>query len=179
LKPPDSDSILERSSITALAGKYLTFRLGNESYGIAVLKIREIMRLIPITAVPQLPDYVKGVINLRGKVIPVLDLRGKFGLARAESNERTCIVVVQVELASGNSPFMGLIVDVVEEVAFIAAQDIEQTPDFGASQDVGVVRVQKSDHLCIVQQPLDVASRKRQVQRVFAVRLFHRLQVVP
>src|SRR6266545_6005516 len=125
MKPPTSDTTLDPACIKALAGKYLTFRLGDESYGIAVLKIREIIRLTLITVVPQMPDYIKGVINLRGKVIPVVDLRTKFGLAAAESNERTCIVVVQVELASGTKPFMGLIVDGVEEVAFIAAQDIE------------------------------------------------------
>ena len=145
LKRRDSESNLQPSCITALAGKYLTFRLGNESYGIAVLKIREIMRLTSITAVPQLPDYIKGVINLRGKVIPVLDLRGKFGLAHAEPNDQNCIVVVQVEFASGNSPLMGLIVDAVEEVVFIAAQDIEQTPDFGAGLDtqyiLGIAKV--------------------------------------
>lgn len=155
MKRPTSENILEPSSITALAGKYLTFRLGNESYGISVLKIREIIRLTPITAVPQLPDYVKGVINLRGKVIPVIDLRGKFGLAQAESSERICIVVVQVQLASGNTPFMGLIVDGVEEVTFIAAQDIEQTPDFGASLDtqyiLGVAKVKN-----VVKSLLDI-----------------------
>ena len=118
-----------------LAGKYLTFRLGDESYGIAVLKIREIIRLTSITAVPQMPDYVRGVINLRGKVIPVVGLGSKFGLAAAKSTERTCIVVVQVELASHTKALMGLIVDGVEEVAYIAAQDIEETPDFGASLD--------------------------------------------
>jgi purine-binding chemotaxis protein CheW len=118
-----------------LAGKYLTFTLGDESYGIDVLKIREIIRHTDITAVPQMPPYVKGVINLRGKVIPVVDLRTKFGLAQAEATERTCIVVVQVELASHTKSLMGLIVDGVEEVAFIAAADIEATPDFGASLD--------------------------------------------
>ncbi len=116
-----------------LAGKYLTFRLGAEFYGVPVLKVREIIRLTPITAVPKMPDYIKGVINLRGKVIPVVSLRAKFGMPSSESTERTCIVVVQVELASGGKPFMGLIVDAVEEVANLLAQDIEEAPDFGAS----------------------------------------------
>ncbi|MSU60925.1 MAG: purine-binding chemotaxis protein CheW [Pedosphaera sp.] len=123
----------------ALAGKHLTFRLGNESYGIAVLKIREIIRLTAITAVPKMPTYIKGVINLRGKVIPVVDLRIKFGLPEAESNERTCIVVVQVELANHNKVLMGLIVDAVEEVVSMAAQDIEETPSFGASLDTAFI----------------------------------------
>src|SRR4051812_31197969 len=83
---------------TSIAGKYLTVTLGAESYGIAILKVREIIRMQKITHVPQMPVFVKGVINLRGRVIPVVDLRAKFGLP-AEFAERTCIVVVQVKLA--------------------------------------------------------------------------------
>ncbi len=115
----------------SLAGKYLSFILGKECYGIEVLSIREIIRLIPITTVPQMPEYVRGVINLRGKIIPVVDLRIKFGLATAETTERTCIVVVQVKLGKGEVLPMGLVVDAVEEVINIAASDIEKTPDFG------------------------------------------------
>ncbi len=125
----------EPSIVQALAGKYLTFRLGDESYGIAVLKIREIIRLTTITAVPQMPAYIKGVINLRGKVIPVVDLRAKFGLGEARASERTCIVVVQVDLSDRNKTLIGLIVDGVEEVIQIGAQDIEETPNFGACLD--------------------------------------------
>jgi purine-binding chemotaxis protein CheW len=119
------------SAATSLAGKYLTFALHQESYGIAVLKVREIIRLITITAVPQMPNYVRGVINLRGKIIPVMDLRLKFGFAEAASTEQTCIIVVQVKLPDGKSVQMGLVVDGVEEVTNIAAADIEGTPDFG------------------------------------------------
>ena len=119
----------------AKAGKYLTFVLGRESYGIEVLKIREIIRFTDITAVPQMPGHVKGVINLRGKIIPVIDLRTKFGLSTTETTERTCIVVVQVAFPGGTSAQMGLIVDAVEEVAFIAQADIEETPDFGGAFD--------------------------------------------
>jgi purine-binding chemotaxis protein CheW len=118
-------------SIRAVAGKYLTFVLGNESYGVEVLKIREIIRMQNITPVPQMPEYVKGVINLRGKVIPVVDLRVKFMLSKVETTERTCIVVVQVILASGTTTQMGLIVDAVEEVINIGTSDIENTPEFG------------------------------------------------
>ncbi len=121
------------STLRAGAGKYLTFALGQESYGIAVLKVREIIRVPDITSVPQMPEYVKGVINLRGKVIPVADLRVKFQLNDVKDTERTCIVVVQVKLANGSQPLIGLIVDSVEEVANIPANDIEPTPDFGAS----------------------------------------------
>lgn len=120
------------ATTTATAGKYLTVVLAGESYGIAVLKVREIIRLQKITPVPQTPAFVKGIINLRGRVIPVVDLRVKFGLA-AEFAERTCIVVVQVRLAAGASVPMGLIVDAVEEVANLAASEIEATPEFGAA----------------------------------------------
>jgi purine-binding chemotaxis protein CheW len=85
------------SAARAAAGKYLTFTLGSESYGVAVLKVREIIRMVNITAVPQMPEYVKGVINLRGKIIPVVDLRIKFALAKAETTDSTCIVVVQIQ----------------------------------------------------------------------------------
>jgi purine-binding chemotaxis protein CheW len=113
------------------AGKYLTFTLHDESYGIDVLKVREIIRLTNITAVPQMPAHVRGVINLRGKIIPVIDLRLKFGFAEAASTEQTCIIVVQVKLPDGKAAQMGLVVDGVEEVANIAGADIEETPDFG------------------------------------------------
>jgi len=115
------------------AGKYLTFKLGDESYGIVVLKIREIIKLTAITVVPQMPAYVKGVINLRGKIIPVSDLRLKFGLAESAPTQHTCIIVVQVKLPEGKLSQMGLIVDAVEEVTNIAEADIEKTPDFGTS----------------------------------------------
>ena len=114
-----------------LAGKYLTFTLGHESYGIDVLKVREIIRQTNITAVPQMPAHVRGVINLRGKIIPVIDLRLKFGFAEAASTEQTCIIVVQVKLPDGKASQMGLVVDGVEEVANIAGADIAATPDFG------------------------------------------------
>ena len=117
------------------AGKYLSFRLNQESYGIAVLKIREIIRLQPITAVPQMPSYIKGVLNLRGKIIPVIDLRIKLGFSQINDNEHTCIIVVQVASAAKASLQMGLIVDAVEEVLHIASSDIEETPDFGSRQE--------------------------------------------
>ncbi|ACB73724.1 chemotaxis protein CheW [Opitutus terrae] len=117
-----------------LAGKYLTVVLDNEAYGIAVLKVREIIRMQKITPVPQMPGFVKGVINLRGRVIPVVDLRVKFGL-KAEFAERTCIVVVQVRLPSEQIVQMGLIVDSVEEVVTLANEEIEPTPDFGTKID--------------------------------------------
>ncbi len=120
--------------LTNLAGKYLTVVLENEAYGLNVLKIREIIRLQKITPVPQMPAFVKGVINLRGRVIPIVDLRVKFGL-KAEITERTCIIVVQVKLPSEQLVQMGLIVDSVEEVVNLSSSEIEPTPDFGAKID--------------------------------------------
>lgn len=114
----------------AKAGRYLTFQLGDESYGISVLKVREIIQMQPITRIPRTPDYMKGVINLRGKVIPVADLRIKFAFAEAEVNERTCIIVVSLALADGRETLSGLIVDAVEEVLQIEEQQIEEAPSF-------------------------------------------------
>lgn len=108
------------------AGKYLAFHLGAEEFGIPVLSVREIMGLQDITAVPQTPAHVRGVINLRGKVIPVLDLRLKFGLPEVEYSQRTSIIVVRLSDA-----LMGVIVDGVSEVLNLAEGDIEDTPDFG------------------------------------------------
>ena len=112
------------------AGKYLTFQLGNEEFGVRVLKVREIMGLQEITSVPQTPCHVKGVINLRGKVIPVVDLRLKFGFMPQDYDERTCIIVIEVALQS-SKVMMGVVVDAVSEVLTIAADEIEATPQFG------------------------------------------------
>ncbi len=109
-------------------GKYLTFGLAEETYGLEILKVREIMGLMDITAVPRTPDFVKGVINLRGKVIPVVDLRLKFGMVEAEHTEKTCIIVVQVGTVE-----MGILVDKVSEVLNIVGGEIEDTPSFGVS----------------------------------------------
>jgi purine-binding chemotaxis protein CheW len=119
---------------TKQAGKYLTVVLDNEAYGLNVLKIREIIRMQKITPVPQMPAFVKGVINLRGRVIPIVDLRVKFGL-KAEFAERTCIVVVQVTVAGEQIVQMGLIVDSVEEVVNLSAAEIEPVPEFGTRID--------------------------------------------
>ncbi|HKW97097.1 MAG TPA: chemotaxis protein CheW [Bryobacteraceae bacterium] len=125
--PPDSSAV----KTDERAGKYLTFHLGREEFAIQVLKVREIMGIQEITAVPQTPGYVKGVINLRGKVVPVVDLRLKFTLPEMEYTQRTCIIVVQVRLESGVM-LMGIVVDGVSEVLNLAAGDIEDTPEFGS-----------------------------------------------
>ncbi len=113
------------------AGKYLTFHLQAEAYAIDVLKVREIIRLTAITLVPQMPPHIRGVINLRGKIIPVMDLRLRFDFSAGNDTEQTCIVVVQVKLPDGQAAQMGLVVDGVEEVINIADGDIEPPPHFG------------------------------------------------
>jgi purine-binding chemotaxis protein CheW len=114
----------------ARAGKYLTFQLANEEFGIRVLKVREIMGIQEITAVPQTPAHIKGVINLRGKVVPVVDLRLKFGVAAADYTQRTCIIVTQVQ-GESSPVMMGIVVDSVSEVLNLTGTEIEDTPDFG------------------------------------------------
>jgi purine-binding chemotaxis protein CheW len=121
---------------TALTGKYLTFSLADESYGVPVLKVREIITMLHITTVPQMPPYVKGVINLRGKVIPVIDLRTKLGLPSANLTVSNCIVVVQITPTGMETKNIGLIVDAVEEVANLTQDDIEPAPDFGGTINV-------------------------------------------
>ncbi|MHB8068527.1 MAG: chemotaxis protein CheW [Desulfobaccales bacterium] len=121
-----------------LAGKYLTFALGEEEYGIEILKIKEIIGMIPITPLPQTPAFIKGVINLRGKVIPVTDLRLKFGLDSTEFTERTCIIVVEMEKPSG-ALTMGLVVDAVSEVANIKKEEIEMAPHLGVQEQMDFV----------------------------------------
>jgi purine-binding chemotaxis protein CheW len=111
-------------------GKYLTFGLGNEEFAIQVMGVREIMGIQEITAVPQMPAYVKGVLNLRGKVIPIVDLRLKFGLPEIDYTARTCIIVAQIHNQAGKLQ-MGIIVDGVSEVLTLQGADIEDTPDFG------------------------------------------------
>lgn len=113
-------------------GKYLTFALANEEYGLEILKVREIIGYMDITTVPQMPDYIKGVINLRGQVIPVIDLRAKFGMKKAEVTEQTCIIVV--ETSQGNRNYStGIVVDRVQEVLDIPGDNIEETPQFDSS----------------------------------------------
>ncbi len=120
-------------TVAAKPGRYLTFKLGRESYGLPVLGVREIIRLCPITPVPRMPAYIKGVINLRGKVIPILDLRAKFQLASEGYGERACIIVVQVGAPPATVMLMGAIVDAVEEVVQLSEAQLEPTPDFGGS----------------------------------------------
>ena len=117
-------------ALAAQAGKYLTFQLGGEVYGLEILKVQEIIGMMNVTRVPRTPDFVRGVINLRGKIIPVVDLRMKFDLERPPDTEKTCIVVVQV-VRGEQEITMGVIVDEVSEVLDVAADQIEPPPSFG------------------------------------------------
>ena len=119
-------------------GKYLTFNLADEEYGIGILKIKEIIGMLPATSVPKTPDFVKGVINLRGKVIPVVDLRGRFGIEEIEYTDRTCTIVVEIEGQAGTI-LMGIVVDSVSEVLNIKGEDIEESPAFGARLDTNYI----------------------------------------
>jgi len=116
------------------AGKYLTFVLAEEDYGLEILKVREIMGVLDITTVPHTPHYVKGVVNIRGKVIPIVDLRLKFDMPEAEYTDETCIIVVYVGQVE-----VGIIVDCVSEVMDIAEGDIEDAPEFGADVDTKTI----------------------------------------
>jgi purine-binding chemotaxis protein CheW len=137
-----------QQAMAAKAGKYLVITLGGESYGIPVLAVREIIRLCPITPVANMPPHVRGVINLRGKIIPLVDLRTRFHLPAADEHDRNCIVVAQLAGTAGGPRLYGVIVDGVEEVASFAPQDIEPTPDFGGAIDVRFITgMAKSDQL--------------------------------
>jgi purine-binding chemotaxis protein CheW len=120
------------------AGKYLTFRLGAEEYGLEILKVREINGLMDITKVPRAPSHVRGVINLRGKVIPVLDLRLKFCMESVDDTEQTCIIVVDANVG-GTSMMTGIVVDSVSEVLDIQEDQIEDSPDFGVDVDTNFI----------------------------------------
>lgn len=124
------DQLIEQTPVEAeqadRAGKYLTFSLGSEEYGLEILRVREIIGMMDVTSVPRTPEFIKGVINLRGKVIPVMDLRLKFSMPEVEHTEETCIIVVTFGEVD-----MGIIVDKVQEVLDIAGDDIEDAPAFG------------------------------------------------
>ncbi len=115
---------------TIKTGKYLTFTLDEEEYGIGILKVKEIIGMMPITSVPRTPAFVKGVINLRGKVIPVMDLRVKFDMEAISYTDRTCIIVVEIDSEEG-TVLIGIVVDAVSEVLNIQEEEIEKTPAFG------------------------------------------------
>jgi purine-binding chemotaxis protein CheW len=121
-----------------LAGKYLTFLLGKEEFAIEILKVNQIIRLQEITAIPRMPAFVRGVINLRGSIIPIVDLRRKFSMSDQGDTEKSCIVVIHLE-QGGKKVNMGVVIDEVREVLEIPAGDIEETPEFGAGIDTAFI----------------------------------------
>ncbi|MFO7910722.1 MAG: chemotaxis protein CheW [Desulfotignum sp.] len=133
-------------STTLKTGKYLTFTLADEEYGIGILKVKEIIGMMAITSVPRTPDFVKGVINLRGKVIPVIDLRLKFGMPSIDYTDRTCIIVVEID-ADDMTIQIGIVVDAVSEVLNIKEEEIENAPSFGTSLNtdyiLGMAKIDK------------------------------------
>ena len=129
-------------------GKYLTFILGHEEYGIEILKVQEIIGMMEVTAVPKAPPFIRGIINLRGNVIPVVDLRKKFEMPMKENSEKTCVIVVNVSVGEGaKTVTMGIIVDEVSEVLDISSEKIDPAPDFGAAVDtrfiLGIGKLEK------------------------------------
>jgi len=145
------------------AEKCLTFTLADEVYGIGILKVQEIIGIMPVTRVPRTPAFVRGVINLRGKVIPVVDLRLKFGLATTPDTERTCIIVVQVA-GEGRQMTTGVLVDEVSEVMDIPGDRIEPTPDFGAGVDTAYLKgIGKIDRQVILLLDIDAVLSDDQI----------------
>lgn len=166
--PTTADDVRELA-LSGEAGKFLTFRIADEEYGVEILKVREIMGIMDITSVPRMPVYMKGVINLRGSVIPVVDLRLKFGLDEIEHTEETCIIVVDV----GRE--VGVIVDRVSEVLDIPGSDIEPPPSMGGSVDtsfiVGLGKVGdfvkillNIDHVLSTDELVDISSAASSVE---------------
>jgi purine-binding chemotaxis protein CheW len=127
------------SAEASVGGKYLTFALGHEEYGLEILKVREIIGFMEITAVPRTPSYVKGVINLRGQVISVVDTRAKFGMPQTQRTDGTCVIVVEIA-ADQHKLSIGMIVDHVCEVLNVPAEQIEPPPQFGSSVDTDFIR---------------------------------------
>ena len=147
MEAPEQPEAEQQAKKFERENKFLTFELGKETYGLEILNVREIIGMMDITAVPQTPSFVKGLINLRGKVIPVVDLRLKFGLPEHDYTDRTAIIVVEIETAAGAAQ-MGIVVDTVSEVAGITADQIEQTPNFGTRLKteyiIGMAKVKKT-----------------------------------
>jgi len=125
---------MEQTEAVARGGKFLTFYLGDEEYGLEILKVQEIIGLMSITRVPRTPEFVRGVINLRGKVIPIVDLRSKFRMEAVEDTEETCIIVVQTQGVQ-----FGVVVDRVSEVVDLKDENIEEAPEFGAEIDTDYI----------------------------------------
>lgn len=151
-------------AMSASAGKYLTFILEQETYGIGILKVKEIIGMMAITSVPRTPDFVKGVINLRGKVIPVIDLRLKFGMPAIGYTDRTCIVVVEID-AGGMTIQIGIVVDSVSEVLNIRQEEIETVPSFGTRVNTDyILGMAKIDNSVKILLDIDKVLSAKEIQ---------------
>jgi len=148
MSEPTTEQVQQQSSSKIEGGKFLTFFLGEEEYAIEILKVQEIIGLMPITTVPRMPDYIRGVLNLRGKIVPVMNLRTRFGLPEIEDTDETCIIVIQHE-----EYLMGVLVDKVSEVVDIISDNIEDVPSVGASEQseylAGIGKVEDSVKMII------------------------------
>lgn len=154
------------TTLKKVEGKYLTFRLGREEYGIEILKVREIVAYLDITPVPLTALYIRGVVNLRGKIIPVVDMRRKFGLADAGVGRETCIITTMVEGKEGQV-LTGLLVDAVSEVAQVAAADVEPVPALGEDMKLDFVTgLSKAKGRVIVLLDMDKVMREQDLQEL-------------
>ena len=156
-------------AITIKTGKYLTFTLENEEYGIGILKVKEIIGMMSITSVPRTPEFVKGVINLRGKVIPVLDLRLKFNMGEIPYTDRTCIIVVEID-SDCATVLIGIVVDAVSEVLNIKESNIEDTPTFGTSLNTDyILGMAKTEGSVKILLDIDKVLNQQEISRLETV----------
>lgn len=163
----DGEDVSMVQTESALAGKYLSFSLADEFYGLEILRVQEIVGMLPVTRVPRLPEFVAGVVNLRGRIIPVIDVRSAFRMDLAPITDRTCIIVVSVTRAEGVSTVIGIIVDEVSDVLDLAAEAIEDTPSFGVEVDTSFIRgVGRFDDRVILLLDIDNALSSSQLQMV-------------
>ncbi len=153
----------DEEQVRAKPGKYITFRLAGEDYGIYILSVKEIIGMMNVTKVPRTPDFVRGVINLRGKVHPVIDLRKRFGMPEKEDDERTPIIIVEIKNQQATS-HLGIVVDAVSEVLNVEEENLEQTPSFGVDLDTDfILGLAKNDEQVITLLDIDRILTSRQL----------------
>ena len=153
-----------------LAGKYLLFKVGDEEYGLQILKVQEIIRMQKVTTVPKTPDFVRGVLNLRGRVIPIVELRLKFGMEAIEDNDKTCIVVVQVKTGD-TSVVMGIIIDEVREVRDILNEEIDEPPSFGTAVSAEfIMGIGKLNNRVIMLLVIDTVLSRDEVKNISTIK---------
>lgn len=151
----------------AVTDKFLTFRLGDELYGLEILRVQEIVGLLPVTRVPRLPGFVAGVVNLRGRVVPVVDIRSAFGMSPSDMGERSCIIVVRIERTGERDAVIGAIVDEVADVVALAKDDIEGTPSFGTQVDTSFLRgVGRLDERVVLLLDIDRVLDSRELAEI-------------